>query len=108
MNGFFNSAGSGIPGVGVAPFGTALMFAGSGMPGVEFPDGGTGLVERPGGRLFASTFTAPVPTLALTLLFVSDEPHAEKNKEKETKAIAIRTFDINSINLFKFKIAVPA
>jgi len=35
LNGFFNSAGLGIPGVGVVPFGKGEMFAG--MPGVFTP-----------------------------------------------------------------------
>lgn len=60
--GFPNVFGSGIPGVGVAPFGITFIAPGAGMPGVELADGGRGLAESPGGMLFASTRTA-------TLLF---------------------------------------
>ena len=59
------SFGSGIPGVGVAPFGT-FAFAGAGIPGVAFAVGVIGLAESPGGRLLASTFCNPFP---LVLLF---------------------------------------
>jgi hypothetical protein len=55
-------SGSGIPGVGVAPFGRLFAFFGSGIPGVAFAEGGIGLVDNPGGKLFASTFVLPVPT----------------------------------------------
>ena len=61
LNGFFKVAGSGMPGVGVAPFGILFAFRGSGMPGVVFVDGGIGLVDKPGGKLFASTATLPTP-----------------------------------------------
>ena len=63
LNGFFRVSGSGIPGVGVAPFGILFAALGSGIPGVVFADGGTGLVERPSGRSFASTETLPTPTV---------------------------------------------
>lgn len=54
---FFNVFSSGIPGVGVAPFCKfALTDFGSGMPGVVFAEGGIGLAERPGGRFFGSIF----------------------------------------------------
>src|SRR5215204_4500317 len=43
---FFKVSGSGMPGVGVAPFGTGVlpMVFGSGIPGVGFPSGVMGLV----------------------------------------------------------------
>jgi hypothetical protein len=62
LNGFRRVSGSGMPGVGVAPFGRLFAFFGSGIPGVAFAEGGIGLVDNPGGKLFASTFVLPVPT----------------------------------------------
>ena len=109
MNGFLIFAGSGMPGVGVAPFGILFAFFGSGIPGVVFPDGGIGLVENPSGKLFASTLTFPTPAdwFALVLVFDSAEPHAEiKIATDKTKRLT-KTFDINSKPL-QFKIAVPA
>src|SRR5215203_410700 len=73
---FFKVSGSGMPGVGVAPFGTGVLpmvfgsgmpgvgvvpvgirltltVLGSGMPGVELPLGVTGLFENSGGILVA-------------------------------------------------------
>ena len=108
LKGFFSSDGSGMPGVGVAPFGRLFAAAGSGIPGVEFPDGGTGLVERPGGKLFASTGTGPMPALLFALTFVSvADPQAEAKSETDKTRTRNKTFDINSKPL-KFKITVPA
>jgi hypothetical protein len=42
--------GSGIPGVGVVPFGTLFALAGSGIPGVVLPEGATGSVLNSGGK----------------------------------------------------------
>ena len=66
---FLSVAGSGIPGVGVAPGFTGFpMVFGSGMPGVGVDPGvaeltaltlftgTTGLADSPGGKLFGSTF----------------------------------------------------
>ena len=84
-----------MPGVGVAPFGTAFALAG--IPGVMFPDGGIGLVERPGGRLFASTFTNPAPApFALEFAFALDsvdDPQADIKTDRDKREI-IKTFDI--------------
>jgi hypothetical protein len=99
LNGLRKFAASGIPGVGVAPFGTTLAFAGSGIPGVVFADGGIGLVDKPGGKLFASTLTAPVPT-PFTFVFATVfdsvvEPHANISTEKLKAKRQIKTLDIN-------------
>lgn len=84
LNGFLRLAGSGIPGVGVAPFGSLFAFAGSGIPGVELPDGWIGVVESPSGRLFGSTFTAPTPAaFALALAFESTELQPENRTTKD-------------------------
>jgi hypothetical protein len=98
LNGFLKVAGSGIPGVGVAPFGMLFASRGSGMPGVLLPDGAIGLVDNPGGRLFASTFTLPVPTaeLEFALAFESADPHAETMTSKVKIKTLRKTFDINS------------
>ena len=82
---FFKVSGSGIPGVGVAPFGkgfpaffgsgipgvgvpfaAALTFTelASGMPGVEFPEGAAGETERPGGIFFGSMLATVLAELA--------------------------------------------
>lgn len=74
--GFFSSSALGIPGVGVAPFGTLIGLAG--IPGVGVPFNGTGLVESPGGRLLLSNLTEP---LALPFIeFDVLDPHAAKRE----------------------------
>lgn len=110
LKGFRRFAGSGMPGVGVAPFGTLFAFFGSGIPGVEFADGSIGFVERPSGRLFGSTFTLPAPagsTFAFVLEFDVVLAQAEIKIAKDKAKRPIKTFDINFKNLFKFKMAVP-
>ena len=69
--GFPATFGSGIPGVGVAPFGGTVEFTafGSGIPGVEFPDGFIASVVNSGGKLFGSTLAA---VLAFVLVVVPD------------------------------------
>ena len=69
LNGFLKFAGSGIPGVGVVPFGILFASLGSGIPGVVFVDGGIGLVERPSGKWLASTATLPEPAFGCALAF---------------------------------------
>ena len=78
----FASFGSGIPGVGVAPFGNvAIPFAG--IPGVTLADGGIGEVENSGGMFELLLDTA----LAVELEFaVGDEPHAKIRHEIKSKA----------------------
>jgi hypothetical protein len=101
-----------MPGVGVAPLGTLLALAGSGIPGVEFDEGAIGLVEKPGGKLFASTVTLPDPAIfefALTFTLVSvDDPHAATKSAKDKSEIETRILDIKLKTSFIFKIAVPA
>jgi hypothetical protein len=63
-SGFPSRSGGGIPGVGVVPLGSLLAFAGSGIPGVVFPDGATGDVESPSGIFLGSIFTFPFCLLA--------------------------------------------
>ena len=79
------SFGSGIPGVGVAPFGNVLTpFAG--MPGVVFAEAGIGDVENSGGML------ALLLELALTTTMFEfacgTEPHAKIRHEIKSKAIS--------------------
>ena len=96
LKAFFKLAASGIPGVGV-PFGMLLASLGSGIPGVVFVDGGSGLVDRPGGKLFASTLTFPVPTAGFEFAFVFDsaEPHADIKTAVQPKKRIAKTLDIN-------------
>ena len=97
LNGFFRVSGSGIPGVGVPPFGNTFAAFGSGIPGVEFDDGAMGLVDNPGGRLFASTVTLPAPTFAFVFAafeFVSADPHAEIKIARNSKKMLTEIFDI--------------
>lgn len=60
--GLFSVLGSGIPGVGVAPFGSTTPAFAGGIPGVVFVDGAIGAVENSGGTFaalaFAVLFTA--------------------------------------------------
>ena len=101
LNGFRRFAGSGMPGVGVAPFGTLFAAFGSGIPGVVFADGGIGLVDSPSGKWLASTATLPLPTPETEFEFEFEfmellEEHAatidtfKRNKQ-------MRFFDINKI-----------
>ena len=84
-----------MPGVGVPPGGILFAAFGSGIPGVVFADGGSGLVERPGGMLFGSTFTFPIPAaFAFTLEFDSDELQAEIKIAKNRMKRLTETFDI--------------
>ena len=86
-------AASGIPGVGVPPFGAllTLILAGSGIPGVVLPEGGTGLVENPGGRFVELL----VITIALAFVFVvAAELHAEFTAIKASIKINKTFFDI--------------
>jgi hypothetical protein len=97
LNGFFKVSGSGIPGVGVPPFGKTFAAFGSGIPGVEFDDGAIGLVDSPGGKLFASTVTFPAPMFefAFTALeFESAELHAEMKIAEKSKKVLTEIFDI--------------
>jgi hypothetical protein len=83
---------SGIPGVGV-PFGLLLifMFAGSGIPGVELLESGTGLVENPAGK-FAGLFAA---AFVFAFVFVvSTELQAEFIAIKASIKINKAFFDI--------------
>lgn len=59
-NGLPSDFASGIPGVGVPPVGSLLAFAGSGIPGVVFDEGGMGDVESPSGKFFESILTFPL------------------------------------------------
>jgi len=59
--------GSGMPGVGVVPFGTAFAAPGAGIPGVVLAEGAIGLADNPGGMLFALTSIA---TLLFALILV--------------------------------------
>ena len=110
--GLFSVAGSGMPGVGVAPFGTAVALAG--IPGVELAEGGIGLVESPGGKLFGSMFTTAELLFRFTLTVGSaaDPQAIFKPNAAETRTNNI-FFDIKSnlivFKVFKvFKMAVPA
>ena len=69
LKGLRRFAASGMPGVGVVPFGMLFASLGSGIPGVVFVDGGIGLVERPSGKLLATTATFPLPTAGIELEF---------------------------------------
>ena len=60
------SFGSGIPGVGVAPFGRLLMPL-AGIPGVTFAEGGIGEVENSGG-MFALLLEFAFTTIIFELL----------------------------------------
>jgi len=98
LNGFFNAAGSGIPGVGVAPFVIVLAAFGSGMPGVVLADGGIGFTDNPSGKLLASTVTFPTPTASLVFVFALlvsvDEPHAEIKAVKDRSSNVVNNLDI--------------
>ena len=104
LNAFFSWAGSGIPGVGVVPLGTLFTASAEGMPGVEFADGGIGLVDRPGGRLLASTLLLTTVTFELVS---PGEPHPAIRTTAVNKSAGNETFDIDQKHLVKFKIAVP-
>jgi len=95
LKGFLIFAASGIPGVGV-PLGTLLASFGSGIPGVVFADGAIGLVEKPGGKLFASTLTLPAPTteFAFALVFDSAELHADIKAAEDKRKRLTKTLDI--------------
>ena len=111
MNGFFKVSGSGIPGVGVPPFGKTFAAFGSGIPGVEFDDGAMGLVDNPGGRLLASTVTLPAPTTEFVLAafeFESADAHPERKIANDSKKMLTEIFDINFKTSSDLKIAVPA
>jgi hypothetical protein len=89
-----------MPGVGVVPFGILFAAFGSGIPGVVFVDGGIGLVERPSGKLLASTVTLPLPTPATEFEFefrleLLEEHAASTDTDKRNKQM--RFFDINKI-----------
>ena len=120
-------AGSGIPGVGVAPFGSGLpiiflsgipgvgvppapvrlALAGSGMPGVVFEVGEMGPVERPAGIFFGSMFTLPFARFALALGSLGDWQAMPDKKAAQIKTN--NTFlNINLKKPRNFKIAVPA
>jgi hypothetical protein len=101
LNGLFRFAGSGIPGVGVVPFGILFATFGSGIPGVVFVDGCIGLVERPSGKLLASTVTLPLPAFGFELAFEltvdpSDE-HEAASIDMDKRKRPTRFFDINKI-----------
>ena len=77
--------GSGIPGVGVPPLGAIATWFAAGIPGVEFDDGGNGLVDKPGGILFASTVTltfvlAAVFAFGVAVLQADETPIAAQAK----------------------------
>jgi hypothetical protein len=74
--------GSGIPGVGV-PFAEALTFTefAPGIPGVEFPEGAAGEPVRPGGIFFGSMLVIVLAELAFgavsdwqAILTIKSEP----------------------------------
>ena len=122
-------AGSGMPGVGVAPFGSGLpieflsgmpgvgvppapvrlAFAGSGMPGVEFEVGGIGDVERPAGIFFGSIFTLPFARLELGLGALVDWQAIPDKTAAQIKTNNTFLIIRSKINLVcNLKIAVPA
>ena len=83
----FANLGSGIPGVGVAPFGTEFI-AFAGIPGVMFADGGIGDVENSGGR-FALLLAFAFIRIMFVFEFEFDcgaEPHANTRQETTSKA----------------------
>jgi hypothetical protein len=89
LKGLFIVLGSGIPGVGVPPFGATATWLAGGIPGVEFADGGSGLADKPGGMLFASTVTV-VLEFAAVLAFGAEVPvHAETRADEQSKPIKI-------------------
>jgi len=96
LNGFFNSSGLGIPGVGVAPFGTLFASFGSGIPGVVLVDGGIGLADKPSGRLFASTDTFPTPAdwFEFEFEFEPELAHAPASIAVNSAAISNETLNI--------------
>jgi hypothetical protein len=99
------SFGSGIPGVGVAPFGAAfiLTFFGSGMPGVV-PVTGKGVVESPGGSgWFAFAFV--IAAFAFALVLVSPaEPQARLKLNAEQKITKRNFLDIKKYpHIFRHK-----
>ena len=100
LNGLRRFAASGIPGVGVVPFGILLASFGSGIPGVVLVDGGIGLVDRPGGKLLASTVTLPLPMTVFEfefeLEFVPLDEHDAASIETDNRNRQIRFFDINN------------
>ena len=79
--------GSGMPGVGVVPFGKTFTWFAGGIPGVVLVDGGIGLVDSPGGKLLASmvTFTLVADVLTLALFTAGDE-HANANAAAATQS----------------------
>jgi hypothetical protein len=77
---------SGIPGVGVAPFGRGVAFTG-GIPGVEFPEGGIGEVEIPGGKFAGSMFPVAFAELAFELVPVWHARFSEKREQAKTNKI---------------------
>jgi hypothetical protein len=80
FSGRLASFGSGIPGVGVAPFGR-LFTPFAGMPTVEFADGGIGDVENSGGM-----FTLLFAALATAFVFdVGEVAHAKIRHDEASK-----------------------
>lgn len=89
FRGLLSVLGSGIPGVGVAPFGNTFMALAGGMPGVEFVEGGIGEVLNPSGK-FCGTVLAELLTAALLFVGVDWHPNAaEISKTTNTIEILI-------------------
>jgi len=86
----FSSSGLGIPGVGVAPLGRTIFVAG--IPGVVFAEGWIGCVESPSGMLAVSIFTGPFPTLdaeVFELLFAGSVPPQPNEIAAAARAVII-------------------
>lgn len=83
-----------------------LALPGEGMPGVVLADGAIGLAERPGGRLFASTFciTGRFVFAAAVLEF---EPASPPHETAARAAEAISRVFIDDFHI-RLNIAVPA
>lgn len=114
MNGLLSVAGSGIPGVGVAPGDGEVLtftFAAFGIPGVDSADGGIGLADIPAGRLFASTFVTtfafvPAGCAKLFELFpVVDDPQAAPIAATEDRRISFLIIVENVPLKFKYSCA---
>lgn len=83
-----------MPGVGVAPFGTALMAFAGGIPGVEFPDGCIGWGESPGGRFPGSRFDGRLESPERFEFVSAADPHAITIKVRQSKKRKERDLNI--------------
>ena len=80
---FFNSSGLGIPGVGVVPFGNGWPLVG--MPGMGLPLMGSGLPDNPGGIFAGSNTVVFTPMLPELAVFAPFSPQPNASSEPATK-----------------------